>query len=161
MILAGDEFGRTQKGNNNAYCQDNETSWVDWTLLEKNNGLFRFFRLLIQHKKNYSLSKCHDYVFDDRNSPDSEIRFHGVKAGEPDWSEPSRTLGLQVRSARKNLHDGEKDEVDIYFFSNAHWEAHQVELPALQDGARWQDTDVGDEAVDEVAAGIGVAVLGG
>jgi len=137
MILAGDEFGRTQKGNNNAYCQDNEISWVDWTLLEKNNGLYRFFRLLIRHKKNYSLSKCHDYVFDDMNSTDSEIHFHGVKAGEPDWSDSSRTLGLQVRSTRKSLHDGEKDEVDIYFFSNAHWEAHQVELPALQDGAKW------------------------
>ncbi len=144
MIMAGDEFGRTQKGNNNAYCQDNETSWVDWSLLEKNSGLFRFFRLLIQHTKNYSLSKCHDYVFDDSNNADSEVHFHGVKAGQPDWSDSSRTLGLQVRSTRNSLNDSEKEEVDIYIFSNAHWESHQVELPTLKNGAKWYlfvDTD--------------------
>ncbi len=144
MIMAGDEFGRTQKGNNNAYCQDNEISWVDWTLLEKNRGLFRFFRLLIQHTKNYSLSKCHDYVFDDSNNADSEVHFHGVKAGKPDWSDSSRTLGLQVRSTRKDLQSDRQDEVDIYIFSNAHWEEHQVELPTLKNGAKWYlfvDTD--------------------
>ena len=144
MILAGDEFGRTQKGNNNAYCQDNETSWVDWSLLEKNSGLFRFFRLIIQHKKEYSLSKCHEYVFHDANSADSEVHFHGVKAGQPDWSDSSRTLGLQVRSTRNSLNNSKKEEVDIYIFSNAHWEEHQVELPTLENGAKWYlfvDTD--------------------
>ena len=137
MIMAGDEFGRTQKGNNNAYCQDNETSWVDWSLLEKNSGLFRFFRLLIQHTKNYSLSKCHDYVFDDSSNTDSEVHFHGVKAGQPDWSDSSRTLGLQVRSTRKGLQGDKQEEVDMYIFSNAHWEEHQVELPTLENGAKW------------------------
>ncbi len=137
MIMAGDEFGRTQNGTNNAYCQDNETSWVDWTLLEKNSGLFRFFRLLIQHKKNYSLSKYHDYVFDDSNSPNSEVHFHGVKAYQPDWSESSRTLGLQVRSSKRSLNDDKKEKVDMYTFSNAHWEAHKVELPTLKKGAQW------------------------
>ncbi len=144
MIMAGDEFGRTQKGNNNAYCQDNETSWVDWSLLEKNSGLFRFFRLLIQHTKDYSLSKCHEYVFHDANSADSEVHFHGVKAGQPDWSDSSRTLGLQVRSTRKGLQGDKQEEVDIYIFSNAHWESHQVELPTLKNGAKWYlfvDTD--------------------
>ncbi len=137
MIMAGDEFGRTQKGNNNAYCQDNKISWINWTLLEKNAGLFRFFRLLIQHKKEYALSKCHEYVFDDSNSVDAEVHFHGVKAGQPDWSESSRTLGLQVRSQRDVLHGSEKENVDIYLFSNAHWEAHQVELPLLKEGVKW------------------------
>ena len=137
MILAGDEFGRTQKGNNNAYCQDNETSWVDWTLLEKNSGLFRFFRLIIQHKKEHFLSKCHDYVFDDSNHPDAEVHFHGIKAGHPDWSDSSRTLGLQVHTRKKSLNDDEQEEVDIYIFSNAHWEAHEIELPKLKEGTKW------------------------
>jgi len=137
MILAGDEFGRTQKGNNNAYCQDNETSWIDWTLHEKNSGLFRFFRLMIEHKKKYSLSKCHDYVFDDSNSLDAEIHFHGIKVGQPDWSDSSRTLGLQVRATKNFLNNDEKEKVDIYIFSNAHWEVHQVELPLLKGDAKW------------------------
>jgi len=137
MILAGDEFGRTQKGNNNAYCQDNDTSWIDWTLLEKHSGLFRFFRLLIQHKKEHLLSKLHDYVFDDSNSPDAEIHFHGIKAGEPDWSDASRTLGLQVHATKKSLNHDKEEEVDIYIYSNAHWKAHQIELPLLKEGVKW------------------------
>ena len=52
MLLAGDEFGRTQRGNNNAYCQDNELAWVDWTLLESNAGLAAFVRQLIDLRKS-------------------------------------------------------------------------------------------------------------
>jgi glycogen operon protein len=136
MIMAGDEFGRTQKGTNNAYCQDNDISWVDWSLLEKNSGLYRFFRLLIKHKKNYALSKYHDFILDDANSPDSEVHFHGVRAYQPDWSETSRTLGVQVRSEKK-LANHKTQKVDLYTFSNAHWETHKVELPTLIEGAKW------------------------
>ena len=58
LLLQGDEFGRTQQGNNNAYCQDNEISWVDWTLAEKNAGLLRFTRMMIAlRKKHFALSR--------------------------------------------------------------------------------------------------------
>ncbi len=137
MILAGDEFGHTQNGNNNAYCQDNKTSWIDWTLLEKNSGLFRFFRLAIKHKKEHFLSKFHSYIFDDSNSPDAEIHFHGVEANHPDWSDSSRTLGLQVHTTKKSSYHEKQEEVDIYLFCNGHWEAHEVELPKLKENSSW------------------------
>ena len=53
MFLAGDEFGNTKYGNNNSYCQDNEISWLDWTLLEKNKDLFEFFRFMISYRKDH------------------------------------------------------------------------------------------------------------
>ena len=53
MFLAGDEFGNTKHGNNNTYCQDNETSWINWHLLEKNHDLFEFFKFMIQFRKNH------------------------------------------------------------------------------------------------------------
>ncbi len=135
MIMAGDEFGRTQQGNNNAYRQDNEISWIDWRLLEKNKDLFRFYRLLIQHTKIYSLSKCHDYIFDSNNDASTEIHFHGVQVDQPDWSDSSRTLGVQVRATVKE--DSDTKEVEMYMFSNTHWEVHSIELPPLKEGTKW------------------------
>ena len=53
MFLAGDEFGNTKHGNNNTYCQDNETSWINWKLLEKNHDLFEFFKFMIRFRKDH------------------------------------------------------------------------------------------------------------
>jgi glycogen operon protein len=129
MILAGDEFGRTQLGNNNAYCQDNETSWVDWRLLDANADLFRFFKLLIRFRRAHSLLRSEDF------DPDAEdrarhIAWHGVELGKPDWSWESRALAMHLYG----MDGGEPD--DIYFIANAYWEEHVFELPHLPEH-RW------------------------
>ena len=129
MILAGDEFGRTQGGNNNAYCQDNESSWLDWRLLEANADLCRFFRLLIQFRREHWLLRREDY---DLNEEDRSlhITWHGMELGKPDWSSESRALAMHLRG----IEGGQTD--NIYFIAHAHWEEDTFALPHLP-GRRW------------------------
>src|SRR6202030_1513293 len=73
LLLGGDEFGRTQQGNNNAYCQDNELSWVDWTLAEKNAGLLRFTRLMVALRQRYFAVSREEFV--------NRMSWHGGRVG--------------------------------------------------------------------------------
>ena len=82
MLLGGDEFRRTQRGNNNAYCQDNETSWYDWSCLDKNREIFRFARGMIAFRRAHPiLSKEQFYT-------DAEIHWFGSQGGLPNWTDP-------------------------------------------------------------------------
>lgn len=90
MLLAGDEFGRTQKGNNNAYCQDNEISWVDWNLLEKNKDLFDFTKQLI------ALRKAHPSLRRKKHfTGKGDVKWIGPDGNEPDWNN-GHALGLEI-----------------------------------------------------------------
>ncbi|MEU7164127.1 glycogen debranching protein GlgX [Streptomyces morookaense] len=120
MLLAGDEMARTQRGNNNTYCQDNELSWIDWTLRGTNAELHRFVRCLIAFRRAHPVLRRPDH-------PGTEVTWHGVRAGEPDWSEGSRLLAV-TRSA--------VDE-QIHVAMNAHWEFHDLELPRPRPGTAW------------------------
>ncbi|HLK80757.1 MAG TPA: glycogen debranching protein GlgX [Xanthobacteraceae bacterium] len=91
MLLGGDEFGRTQHGNNNAYCQDNETSWYDWSLTDRNHELLRFVRALIAFRKAHPvLSREQFYTAD-------EVSWFNPSGDYPDWSAPEPTLGCVIR----------------------------------------------------------------
>ena len=126
MLLMGDEVRRTQHGNNNAYCQDNEISWFDWTLLDKHTGLRRFVKGLIRFRQGLSVYK------DDRNTSliellhNADLQWHGVKLDEPDWGYNSHSLALAVWGRRGQF----------YLIFNAYWEALDFELPAPPRGAR-------------------------
>jgi glycogen operon protein len=125
MILAGDEFGRTQGGNNNTYCQDNEIGWVDWSLLEKNRDLFRFFRLMIAFRKHHRSLRCDEFI--DVHGPDgARVHWHGVNLHEPDWAHHSHTLAMHILGC-----PGEAGTEHIYLIANAHWEDHVFHLPVL------------------------------
>jgi glycogen operon protein len=142
MLQAGDEFSRTQRGNNNAYCQDNETSWVDWSLLEGNAGLLRFTQRLIRFRKAHSSLRRRTFFEDDAQP---RVQWHGTKLGRPDWAGESRTLGMHLLAA-------EGDE-PIYLIANAHWEARTFELPGLPPGCTWRrfvDTSLspGEDALE-------------
>ncbi len=82
MLLGGDEYRRTQGGNNNAYCQDNETSWHDWSCLEQHRDIFRFTRGMI------ALRCAHPILSKEQFYMDAEIHWFGPKGGLPDWSNP-------------------------------------------------------------------------
>ncbi len=145
MMLAGDEIGRSQSGNNNAYCQDNGISWLDWSGLEKNKGLYRFFRLLVEFRKNHDLLRYDSYLLQNDHGP--RIGWHGFRLGQPDWSEGSRSLAMHLfGSTPKGLAN------DLYLIANTHGEPHDFELPRL-DGRQWRrfvDTSLeGDEAIRE------------
>jgi isoamylase len=128
MILAGDERSRTQLGNNNAYCQDNETSWINWRADERQEGLLRFFRLLVDFRKRHPGQRRRSFL---EAGPDGwpAIWWHGFRLNEADWSAESRSLAMHLpRSTRDD---------DIYVILNAHWEPHSFELPVLPGDLQW------------------------
>ncbi len=122
FLQQGDEFGRTQQGNNNAYCQDNEISWVDWDLAEKNAGLLRFTRLLIALRKRHFALNREQFV--------NRLSWHGAKIGDPDWTGQKRTLAFQLH--------GWHGKPDVYVLFNAHWEWQKFSLPPRHGQWRWK-----------------------
>ncbi len=113
MLVAGDEFGQSQKGNNNAWCQDNEISWLDWGLPEKNKNQLRFFRKLIHLRRNHAIFRRAEFF--EVHSPDGppvgqEISWQGLKPGEQDWSGQCHTLSFLLKGGE--IDDGD----DAHFF---------------------------------------------
>lgn len=99
MLVAGDEFGRRQQGNNNAWCQDNAVGWLDWSLAEKNRRQLRFFRKLIQLRKAHPIFRREHFFLGipcdrETNACSLEVAWQGLLAGKEDWSHESRTLGF-------------------------------------------------------------------
>jgi len=97
MLLGGDELGRTQRGNNNAYCQDNETSWYDWRLVQANADLVRFVRRLIRFRQSHAVLRA------DRFYTAEEIRWLSPIGGSLDWHGSRNRLGCLVRGERHML----------------------------------------------------------
>ncbi len=121
MLLMGDEMCRSQRGNNNAYCQDNETSWLDWSLLDRHADIHRFARLLIR-------LRCLLYRWKESTATlnlffqQLHIEYHGVRLHHPDWSEDSHSLAILVSNLQRPF--------VIYFIFNSYWDALEFELPA-------------------------------
>ncbi len=130
MFLAGDEFGNTQRGNNNCYCQDNEISWLDWSLLEKNQELYEFFRFLIHYR--------HRHVIIRKKLPDAlcglePIHTHDVQAEITDLPPDARTFSVSFAG-----YDAARGEDDLVFVSvNTYWEDVRITLPALPVSMGW------------------------
>ncbi|MEN8162752.1 MAG: glycogen debranching protein GlgX [Acidobacteriota bacterium] len=97
MLLMGDEVRRSQRGNNNAYCQDNELSWFDWTLLERHADIHRFVKLLVAFRLHPEHLAVPERMTLDQVLRTSHIRWHGVTLDTPDWSENSRSIAVTVR----------------------------------------------------------------
>jgi len=130
MILAGDEVRRTQKGNNNAYCQDNEISWFDWNLLEKNDEILRFFKMMIAFRKRYG-SLCRRGFFNGEVNERglADISWHGCKLFSPGWHDPNtRVLAYTL--------GGFDGELDIHVMLNMYWESLDFEIPSIE-GRNW------------------------
>jgi isoamylase len=137
MILAGDEIGNTQWGNNNAYCQDNEISWIDWQLLKKDPELFNFFSKMIAFRKAHPVLRNREH-FQNRDymgSGFADISWHGQKAWEADWSSESRRIAFLL--CGRHAKGGSVDDNGIYVAMNMHWEAGAFELPKLPHGMIW------------------------
>ncbi len=131
MFLAGDEFGNTQFGNNNAYCQDNIISWLDWNLLQKNNDIFRFFRYMIAFRKN------HPAIRTNLEHSGTGYDFMSVHNGSPDNGETTtdtKTLGILY--AGYDRKQGKEDIV--YICINVFWEPMTIYLPYLPINFCWK-----------------------
>ncbi len=129
MLMMGDEIRRTQHGNNNAYGQDSELSWFDWSGLETHAGLLRFVRELIRFTQSRSIfCEEHFWIASD-DEDDSHITWHGVHLGEPDWGDDSHSLAFTLAHA-------DSDEV-LHIMLNAYWEPLEFELPPVDGGSGW------------------------
>jgi glycogen operon protein len=128
MLLAGDEFLRTQGGNNNAWCQDNEVSWVDWSLAERNAGFLRFVREMIALRKRHPALRRRSYLWG------SDIIWHGVVPNKPDFSSWSRSLALVLDGRRT----GREPDRDIYMAFNAWTGVLPFRIPAGPQGRPWR-----------------------
>jgi glycogen operon protein len=125
MLLMGDEVRRTQRGNNNAYCQDNEISWFDWTLLEKHADIRCFVKQLIRFRLGLSVYKEDRVMSLTQLLLQTQLRWHGVELDQPDWGYDSRSLAFSVRGRRGLFH----------FILNAYWEPLEFELPPTPPGS--------------------------
>ncbi|MFH0754012.1 MAG: glycogen debranching protein GlgX [Candidatus Omnitrophota bacterium] len=137
MILAGDEMGNTQWGNNNAYCQDNEISWIDWQALKKDPELFKFFSRMIAFRKAHPVLRSREH-FQNRDymgSGYADITWHGQKAWNADWSFESRRIAFLL--CGRHAKGGSVDDDGIYVAMNMHWEAGVFEMPTLPHGMIW------------------------
>jgi isoamylase len=121
MIVMGDEVRRTQHGNNNAYCQDNEISWFDWSLIGKHAALHRFVQMLIERRLQRGLSAEPQRLSLNELIDRANKAWHGVKLNQPDWGDDSHciALGAELKAERIMFH----------LILNAHWEPHDFELP--------------------------------
>ena len=131
MLLMGDEVRRTQQGNNNAYCQDNEISWFDWSLQDRHNDIFRFTRLLIRMRLHLDAYSTDHGMSLEELLQRSHIVFHGVKLDEPDWSDQSHSLAITIA--------GLSEERIFHIILNAYWEPLTFEIPPAPSelGGKW------------------------
>ena len=130
MFLAGDEFCNTQFGNNNAYCQDNATSWLDWDRLDQHRDIFEFFRYMIHFRREHKILRTN---ISNGACGFPDVSFHGAKPWVSQFAEYERYVGVMFAGRE----EGNPPQI-IYIASNSYWEALDVELPALPEGLSWE-----------------------
>lgn len=131
MFLAGDEFCNTQFGNNNAYCQDNRISWLDWTRLDEYRDVYDFFKFMIAFRKKYAILR----KTTKRASCDiPEISIHNGYPWNAYTNHSSRLIGIMYAG---------RDEADtrddiVFYAMNSYWESLEMQLPELPNGIKWK-----------------------
>ena len=136
MLRAGDEMGQSKEGNNNAYCQDNRISWLNWRLVSSNRDIFEYVKAVIAFRKQHDLFRrekpLREDDYDSLGLP--EFSVHGVNPWFPQFEHFRRQLGL--------LYFGEysdsEDKESYYLMANMHWECHEFLLPKVLDKKKWE-----------------------
>jgi glycogen operon protein len=139
MLLMGDEARKTQGGNNNAYCQDNETSWLDWSLVDRHADLVRFTSQLIAFRRRHPNLRRSSWFTGRRNARGlADISWHGCRLFSPGWNDPSsRVLAYTLGGfPGSGADDHQAHDVDIHVVLNLEWQDLDFDLPVLP-GRRW------------------------
>jgi glycogen operon protein len=146
MFVAGDEIGRTQRGNNNAYCQDNELSWFDWDLAEQNSDLHRFFKHMIRLRRSHASLRRRAFLTGGLNRRgQQDIRWHGLELDQPEWHDPvSRVLAF-------TLAGDEPLEPDLHVMMNMDDSPHDFAVPADPDRGWHVFADTAKASPDDIA----------
>ena len=147
LIYAGDEFGNTQGGNNNAYASDNAVGWVSWRLAKRNKSITEFVKSLIAFRKEHGILHTEQELRgnDYRGYGIPDVSWHDTKAWYTDQSAESRSYAVMYNGAYAKKSDGSSDDI-IYVCYNAHWECHTFALPQLPSGMLWKTLFSTDEA---------------
>ncbi|MBI4654177.1 MAG: glycogen debranching protein GlgX [Nitrospirae bacterium] len=137
MILGGDEFMRTQNGNNNAYCQDNDISWFNWDYLNKNADILDFFKKVITFTKKYTILQRRKFFLgkdlDADNIPD--ISWFGKDLNKPSWDDPElRTICYQLDGGEEKSDVG---DYHLFIILNADFNPQSIKIPILNNGMKW------------------------
>ena len=139
LLLSGDELGQSKRGNNNSYCQDNEISWLNWDLLERDSRLYEFVRAAISFRKSHDLFHMEQEpgLMDYKGTGLPDLSYHGEKAWQPEFDRHCRQLGAFYCGAYGKGRDG-KGDASFYTAYNMHWEPHEFALPNLPKGREWR-----------------------
>lgn len=129
MLLMGDEVRRSQLGNNNAYCQDNQLSWFDWSGIEKHADLLNFVRGFIDFIQAREIFRQEQILAGKEHTSEPHIIWHGVRLGQPDWGYNSHSLAFTLRHPASGEH--------LHIMLNAYWESLVFELPPLSATKGW------------------------
>jgi glycogen operon protein len=129
MLSMGDEIRRTQSGNNNAYCQDNDISWMDWNLLVPNSDLHTFVKNLISFVKEKEIFKLEKILTAKKVIGEPHLMWHGTKPNHPDWQHYSRSLAFSLTYPNYNEF--------LYVIMNSYWKGLSFVLPKLKESRKW------------------------
>ncbi len=130
MILMGDEVRRTQGGNNNAYCHDDETNWFDWSLLSKHAEVHRFVKLLLARRVLRESAHEEERQSLSEMLAKAKKAWHGVRLNQPDWGEGSHSIAFNAEVPKQNLR--------FHLILNGYWEPLDLELPETAAGESWR-----------------------
>jgi len=139
LIFMGDEFGNSQNGNNNPYCQDNQITWLNWSLVRKNSDIFEFWKELVALRKNHPIlhpakeAQIMDYIA--CGYPD--LSYHGQHAWRPQTESYSRYIGIMYCGKYEKINP-EDEEAFFYLAMNMYWEEQEIGLPKLPKGMKWE-----------------------
>ena len=133
MIMAGDEFLRSQDGNNNAWCQDNAVSWIDWSNREQNQDFYRFTKKMIALRIEHPVFRRRTFFGQEPGIP--EILWHGVEPARPDFSQESHAVAFALDGRRTDRPGVDRD---FYIAMNAYWRPLGFQIPASPSGRPWR-----------------------
>jgi len=152
MVLGGDEIARTQGGNNNAYCQDNEISWYDWFLLEENSELFRFVKEMINFRKKHPGFMRPEFYTGKEGSYNAipDISWYNEKGLSPDWDKLEYSLALQVNGRRADI-ARDMDDNNFFIMFNAGTEPVIFQIPS-PDNKWYRVVDTSLKSPDDILA---------
>jgi isoamylase len=144
MLLMGDEVRRTQQGNNNAYCLDNEVSWFDWDLCKTNAGIFRFVQELVRLRLHFDQGTSGNAVPLEDYLSNAHIQWHGTRLDQPDWSANSHSVAVTIHNYALSQ--------ARYIAINSYWDPLEFELPPLPVPSRWiRMIDTSLDSPDDIA----------
>ena len=139
LIFMGDEFGNSQQGNNNPYCQDNKTTWLNWQDRVKNAKLLEFWKQMIAFRKEHPILHPQEElrILDTLSCGYPDLSYHGQNAWRPQTESYNRHVGIMYCGKYARNPQGEEDSF-LYVAMNMHWEPQKLAFPKLPKGMEWK-----------------------